>query len=77
MISRKLFIAILLLKNFYLFGAIGCLDDSKHTYTYDGYDYKNYHYVSCNCPCERYQWLFERGKCMKCGHYRSPEVIYW
>jgi len=75
--NKRFFIKMLILKNFYLFGSIGCMDRSKHTYIYDGYDYKNYHYVRCNCPCERYQQLPERGECMKCGHYGAPSTMPW
>ena len=49
---------------------VGCMDNSKHTDTRDGYDYKNYHYVSCTCQCERYRWL-ERGRCLRCNHYHT------
>lgn len=75
--NKKFFFTILILKNFYLLGAIGCMDNSKHTYIGDGYDYKNYYFVRCNCPCERYQQLPERGKCMKCSHYGdSSNLIF-
>lgn len=50
--------------------AIGCMDNSKHTDTSDGYDYKTYHHVSCTCPCDSYPHYLDRGQCMKCGHYR-------
>lgn len=54
---------------------IGCMDNSKHTNTKDGYDYKRYHYVRCTCPCDRYFQSFKRGRCERCLHYHAPKDI--
>ncbi|CDK31061.1 hypothetical protein [Candidatus Babela massiliensis] len=74
---KKLSISLLLLSNnFIIISNEDCLDNSKHTNTCDGYDYKDYHKVKCYCPCDRYPQLFERGKCTKCGHYRAPKPLF-
>ncbi len=55
-----------------LFGAPGCMDNSYHLTKM--FDYKAYHYVSCNCPCQKqYKILADRGQCTKCQHYRDPK----
>jgi hypothetical protein len=53
----------------------GCMDNSKHLCTANGYDYKKYHYVCCNCPCDRYAQSFDRGRCEECLHFRAPKNI--
>jgi len=54
-----------------LSAAPGCLDNSWHLTQM--FDHKEYHYVDCNCPCEkRYAISAHRGQCSKCGHYRDP-----
>ncbi len=58
-----------------LIAAPGCMDNSYHVDRCAGYDYKNYHQVTCLCPCERYPHLFERGTCRKCWHYRVPSPL--
>lgn len=50
---------------------MGCMDNSKHGDTSNGYDYKNYHYVYCTCPCERYKQSFNRGRCEQCWHFHD------
>lgn len=55
----------------------GCMDNSKHLDTRDGYDYKKYHYVFCTCPCDRYFHSDDRGLCEQCMHYRAPKDIQW
>lgn len=57
-----------------LWATPGCLDNSYHLTKL--FDYKNYHYTSCNCPCEKqYKILANRGQCSKCLHYRDPQYI--
>lgn len=56
-----------------LHGAPGCMDNSFHADPCVPYDYKNYHYVECNCRCERYSLLYTRGRCGGCHHYRVPQ----
>ena len=58
-----------------LFGGFGCMDNSYHADLSKGVDYKRFEYVQCNCPCDRYEHDFKRGKCLKCLHYRSPEPL--
>lgn len=58
-----------------LHGEIGCMDNSKHMDYSDGPDYKEYHYVQCNCECSRYAQSFNRGRCERCWHYRSPRPL--
>ncbi len=52
-----------------ILGDIGCMDNSKHVKTKDGYDYKTLHYVECSCPCRKQRHLLRKGKCFKCRHY--------
>lgn len=67
--KRSIYIACLVMGQ--LFGAPGCMDNSYHLTKM--FDYKGYHYVPCNCPCEKqYKILADRGKCSKCQHYRDP-----
>ena len=49
---------------------IGCMTKSKHLES--AFDYKNYHYVQCNCPCWKYETSSDRGICSQCGHYHEP-----
>jgi len=56
----------------HLHGRIGCMDTSSHLKT--PYDYKNYRYVQCDCPCEKkYRVSLNRGVCPECGHYHAPQ----
>jgi hypothetical protein len=48
-----------------------CLDNSYHLKR--KYDYKNYHYVACTCPCSEYQNFSNRGECQQCRHYHVPK----
>lgn len=50
----------------------GCMDNSKHADLCDGWDYKDYYYVYCNCPCDRYPHTFDRDRCTQCLHYHVP-----
>ncbi|MBY0109501.1 MAG: hypothetical protein K2X90_00070 [Candidatus Babeliaceae bacterium] len=52
-----------------LYGSVGCMENSKHAQTKDGYDYKTLHYVECSCPCQKQRHLIRKGKCFKCRHY--------
>jgi hypothetical protein len=56
-------------------GQIGCIDNSEHLQKSG--DAKQYHYVSCNCPCDRYTQIADRNKCTKCNHYHDikPYII--
>lgn len=51
--------------------ATGCMDNSYHGCMDEGYDYKTLHYVSCSCPCNRYERLNRRGQCTQCLHYNA------
>jgi len=53
----------------------GCIDNSWHLAK--AYDAKEYHLVSCNCPCSRYFRSEDRGRCEKCGHFRDvhPDIF--
>jgi len=66
-------VAILILIGNYLplSAEVGCMDNSFHLKQWP--DFKQYHYVTCNCPCEQYAHLAERDKCLKCGHYHAPQ----
>lgn len=51
---------------------VGCMDNSYHMNP-NVCDYKQLHYVQCNCPCQRYEHDFKRGKCVKCMHFSVPD----
>lgn len=57
---------------------IGCMDNSHHLQ--QKYDSKEYHYVQCNCPCDRYAAVGKkapsRNQCLECGHYHDPKPHY-
>lgn len=60
-------IATLCLFSWMLKAQIGCMDNSQHLQ--ESYDTKTYHYVSCNCPCYKYQQFMYKGLgCTKCKH---------
>lgn len=72
---KKFILNCLILNNIALLANRDCLDNSKHTDIFCGYDYKRYIPVkNCYCPCQRYPILFARGKCTKCGHYRALKL---
>ncbi len=71
--SKILIILSVLFVSLDINAAIGCMDDSKHTNTWDGCDYKTLNYVHCNCNCDQHPYSIEFGKCCNCGHYRTPK----
>ena len=52
-----------------------CLDNSFHLDRSCGPDFKKYHHVQCNCPCNRYLRSFIKGRCEQCWHYRVPRPL--
>ena len=57
-------------------GAVGCMNNSRDLTQM--FDYKNYEFVQCNCPCgssSRYQILADRGLCRECRHYRNVKPM--
>lgn len=76
--KKELLLLIIMFTNtFALKAEVGCIDNSKHLDTWDGPDYKKYHYVDCTCPCDRYYHSYDRGLCEICMHYRAPKDISW
>jgi hypothetical protein len=68
---KSLYIKLLILSTIKSFAAPGCIDNSYHLTQL--FDYKNYHYVACNCPCQKqYKIISKRAQCQKCHHYRDP-----
>ena len=74
---KKILLMLLCLQSILIKTEVGCLDNSKHLDTWDGPDYKKYHYVDCTCHCDRYKHSYDRGLCMICMHYRAPKDINW
>lgn len=70
-VKKIILTSIMALNSTSLSGAIGCMDDSYHVERKN--DPKTYHYVKCNCPCDKYSASFVRGKCPRCGHYHDPK----
>lgn len=55
-----------------LYARVGCLDKSMHLE--QKFDYKKFHFVQCNCPCEQEYEMTKNGTCTKCSH-RRDEVL--
>jgi hypothetical protein len=53
-----------------LLSAPGCQDNSKHLER-GTIDYKQWHYVTCNCPCEKQYQIRPDGHCSECEHLRT------
>jgi hypothetical protein len=53
--------------------AIGCMDNSYHLT--QPYDNKDYHFVACNCPCDKQKWLIDRNTCILCRHFHEPKRL--
>lgn len=67
-IYQQVFLGIICLASFNLFGAFGC----QYTpYTPDSYDVTNPQPQSCNCSCMHI--LDDKGTCQACGHYGNPD----
>ena len=61
-------ISIFMAKNTYT--AVGCLTG------YNGHkQLPSYKPVRCACPCKQQDRTDDRGKCIKCGHYREQKTI--
>lgn len=56
----------------YLHAAPGCMDNSYHLTRNN--DPKEFHYVSCNCPCQKQYRMFANGTCSKCRHFQDPRM---
>ena len=72
----KLYVLLLALINLSAEGAIGCMNNSRNLTQM--FDYKNYEFVQCSCPCgssSRYQILADRGLCRECRHYRNVKPM--
>ncbi len=71
-VTKYLFFALILFNLSTLKGAIGCLDASKNLK--ESFDSKNYHLVSCDCPCIKLQE--KRNICTKCLHAHWPKPMH-
>jgi hypothetical protein len=68
-------VAVILTPSFFKLSAgVGCLDNSWRLLR--RYDSKEYHVVSCNCPCDKYEQLEDRGRCIKCRHFHDAIPLY-
>lgn len=75
---KKIYLYLLLPFTFNLLNAAaGCMDNSRHLK--EPYDAKEYHFVSCACPCKRHMAehrLFQaRARCPVCRHFHDPLPI--
>ncbi len=52
-----------------IFSAPGCQDNSRHLER-GTIDYKQWHYVACSCPCDKYQ-LRPDSRCSECEHLHT------
>lgn len=66
----KLMLAMLLIVANRCYSDQDCLDNSWHLAKAN--DHKEFHPVSCNCPCRTQKILPKRGQCITCLHYRYP-----
>ncbi len=58
-----------------LFGVVGCMDKSRHTNNFYGYDQKTLHYVACNCNCPQSRRIARKNMCLDCGHFHEPKKV--
>jgi hypothetical protein len=79
-IGWRLLLCLFLSRSVQIMSAPGCQDNSRHLVCCLP-DYKNWHYVVCNCPCELQYELRPDGHCSECEHLRRilrlrhPEAI--
>lgn len=59
----------LLLSVFSLKASVGCMAHTRRLA--QKYDNKDYHFVSCSCPCK--ERIAKRNKCKQCGHSHDPQ----
>lgn len=60
--------------------SVGCMDFRTYAYKCNEegdiccnpYDYKQWHYVYCACPCNEYDHRDKKRKCLNCWHYHDP-----
>ena len=71
--KRVIILIALLLLSYRVFSRIGCMDNSFHLNKSP--DFKTYHYVNCDCPCEQNIILEDRAKCLRCQHYHNPKDL--
>lgn len=64
------FLALLMSLPVGIVSAPGCQDNSKHLER-GTIDYKQWHYVACNCPCEKRYDIRPDGHCSECEHLRA------
>lgn len=57
-----------------IFSAPGCQDNSKHLER-GTIDYKQWHYVACTCPCDKYQ-LRPDNRCSECEHLHTAIRLF-
>jgi len=63
-------LTLLMYMPFRVVSAPGCQDNSKHLER-GTIDYKQLHYVACNCPCEKQYDIRPDGHCSECEHFRA------
>lgn len=74
MINKYSLLCIITLLSTSIYAAPGCMDNSYHLT--QKFDNKEYHYVQCNCPCEKeYKIMPARAQCAKCLHCRVPKSM--
>ena len=57
-----------------LASAPGCQDNSLHLER-GTIDYKQWHYVACTCPCDKYQ-LRPDNRCSECEHLHTAIQLF-
>lgn len=65
----KLLCVLLISLPLVIVSAPGCQDNSLHLER-GTIDYKQWHYVACTCPCDKYQ-LRPDNRCSECEHLHT------
>lgn len=53
-----------------IYAAPSCVSKSCHLACAN--DPKEYHYLNCNCPCDKQYEIYANGRCSKCMHLQDP-----
>lgn len=72
--KKNIIVTLALIPAFFntqLYSARGCLDNSRHLTQLN--DNKEYHFVSCSCPCSKR--IAHQDRCIDCRHAHNPEPV--
>lgn len=53
-----------------MYAAPSCVSKSCHLACPN--DPKEFHYIECNCPCDKQYEIYANGRCSRCMHLQDP-----